>query len=96
LGNNSHRAECDGAQLIHGFVLMLPPLFWAGNFVVGKAASGDIPPIMLAFARHLVALMLLLPFGWAAMRRDLTQYWESRWRVLRASLAGMVAFNLMV
>jgi drug/metabolite transporter (DMT)-like permease len=52
--------------------------------------------MMLAFARHLVALMFLLPFGWAAMRRDMKRYWERRWQVVRVSLAGMVAFNLLV
>src|SRR5262249_10921114 len=96
MDDSSSRAEADSAQLLHWFVLMLPPLLWAGNFVVGRAASEVIPPIMLAFARHFVALALLMPFGWAAMRRDLPRYWECRWRLLRASLAGMVAFNLMV
>jgi drug/metabolite transporter (DMT)-like permease len=52
--------------------------------------------MMLAFARHLVALLFLLPFGWIAMRRDLTRYWECRWLLVRTSLAGMVAFNLLV
>jgi drug/metabolite transporter (DMT)-like permease len=77
-------------------LLILPPLLWAGNFVVGRLASADIPPVMLAFARHFIALAFLLPFGWAAMRRDMRRYWQFRWRLLRASLAGMVAFNLMV
>jgi drug/metabolite transporter (DMT)-like permease len=96
MDEDSRRTEADGARLCHWFVLMLPPLLWAGNFVVGRAASEDIPPTMLAFARHFVALALLLPFGWAAMRRDMPRYWECRWRLLRVSLAGMVAFNLMV
>jgi drug/metabolite transporter (DMT)-like permease len=30
------------------------------------------------------------------MRRDLKRYWAWRWRLVRASLAGMVAFNLLV
>jgi drug/metabolite transporter (DMT)-like permease len=52
--------------------------------------------MMLAFSRHLVALLFLLPFGWTAMRRDLARYWECRWLLIRTSLAGMVAFNLLV
>ena len=92
----SRRAPHDRAERLGWFVLMLPPLFWAGNFVVGRAARGDVPPMMLAFGRHFVALAILLPFGWAAMRRDITRYWECRWRIVRSSLAGMVAFNLLV
>jgi drug/metabolite transporter (DMT)-like permease len=90
------RANPNSTELIGWFLLILPPLFWAGNFVVGRAARGDVPPMMLAFARHFLALLFLLPFGWATMRRDLKRYWECRWQLIRASLAGMVAFNLLV
>jgi len=51
--------------------------------------------MMLAFARHFVALLFLLPVGWAAMKRDMSRYWELRWQLLKVSLAGMVAFNLL-
>jgi drug/metabolite transporter (DMT)-like permease len=92
----ARRAKPDGAELLGWLLLALPPLLWAGNFVVGRAARADVPPMMLAFARHLIALLFLLPFGWAAMRRDLKRYWECRWHLVRTSLAGMVAFNLLV
>jgi drug/metabolite transporter (DMT)-like permease len=86
----------DSERLLGWLVLILPPLFWAGNFVVGRAARDDVPPMMLAFARHFIALLVLLPFGWATMRRDLGRYWTCRWRLVRVSLAGMVVFNLLV
>jgi drug/metabolite transporter (DMT)-like permease len=91
-----HRTRWNGTQRLGWLVLILPPLFWAGNFAVGRAARDDVPPMMLAFARHLVALAFLLPFGWAAMRRDIKRYWECRWRLVGASLTGMVAFNGLV
>ena len=90
------RAERGEIQRLGWLVLILPPLFWAGNFVVGRAARDDVPPMMLAFARHFVALAFLLPFGWAAMRRDVQRYWACRWQLVRISVAGMVAFNLLV
>jgi drug/metabolite transporter (DMT)-like permease len=96
MNSGAHRAKCNSTQRLGWFVLILPPLFWAGNFVVGRAARDDVPPMMLAFARHFVALAFLLPFGWAAMRRDIKRYWECRWQLVRLSLAGMVAFNLLV
>jgi len=51
---------------------------------------------MLAFARHFVALAVLIPFGWSTMRRDIKRYWECRWQLVAVSLTGMVAFNLLV
>ena len=96
MNSDAGRAKCNRTQLLGWIVLILPPLFWAGNFVVGRAARGDVPPMMLAFARHLVALVFLLPFGWTIMRRDMKRYWERRWQIVRVSLAGMVTFNLLV
>ncbi|MEO0036755.1 MAG: hypothetical protein RLZZ501_2778, partial [Pseudomonadota bacterium] len=29
--------------------LLLPPLLWAGNFIVGRAVRGEIDPMMLSF-----------------------------------------------
>jgi drug/metabolite transporter (DMT)-like permease len=95
MNSGSRCATCNSTERLGWFVLMLPPLLWAGNFVVGRGARDDVPPMMLAFARHFVALAFLLPFGWAAMRRDIKRYWECRSQLVRGSLAGMVAFNLL-
>lgn len=94
--SGARRVKCKSTQLLGLFVLILPPLFWAGNFAVGRAARNDVPPMMLAFARHFIALAFLLPFGWPAMCRDVKRYWECRWQLVRVSLTGMVGFNLLV
>ena len=83
-------------QRFDWIALIAPPLLWAGNFAVGRAARDVVPPMMLAFARHLVALAVLLPFAWSTMRRDIKRYWECRWLLVAVSLTGMVAFNLLV
>ena len=44
-------------------LLVLTTLFWAGNFVLGRAVKASIPPIGLAFWRWAIALALLLPFA---------------------------------
>lgn len=77
-------------------MLAVPPLLWAGNFAVGRAASAEVPPMMLAFARQLIALVVLLPFGWSVMKRDMGRYWEWRWQILKTSLSGVVVFNALV
>ena len=53
----------------------LPPLFWAGNFVLARALHTDIPPIALSFWRWTTALSILLPFAWRGLLRQ--------WSVLR-------------
>ncbi len=43
--------------------LILTTLFWAGNFIVGKAASFfDISPFTLNFYRWIFAWLILAPF----------------------------------
>jgi drug/metabolite transporter (DMT)-like permease len=57
---------------------MLPPLFWAGNFVLARALHADIPPIALSFWRWAIALLILLPFVSAPLWRQrglLRRHW---------------------
>ena len=49
-------------NFIASLFLFFAPLFWAGNFIVGKAASiNDVPPISLNFYRWSIAFLILLP-----------------------------------
>lgn len=76
--------------------LAIPPLLWAGNFVVGRAVRNDVSPLTLVFARHLLAFLCLLPFCWRHLRFQIAQYWSARWFLLRTSLSGMVLFNVLI
>jgi drug/metabolite transporter (DMT)-like permease len=76
--------------------LSLAALFWSGNFVVGRAVHGRIPPVGLAFWRWAVALAILL----VAARRPLAAEWR---RIARAwpvvvplGILGVGNFNLLV
>lgn len=51
-------------------LLLLPPLLWAGNAVVGRALVGHFPPLALSFARWALALLLLAPFALRAVLAD--------------------------
>jgi drug/metabolite transporter (DMT)-like permease len=51
-------------------LLTLANLFWAGNWVVGRAFRDEVPPFALSFWRWTIALLLLLPFAWPHLRRD--------------------------
>lgn len=78
-------------------LLMLPPLLWAGNSVVGRLAAGHVPPLALNALRWLLALLILLPLGWRALatpeaRRAVLQ----RWRVLSMlGLLGIGTYNAL-
>lgn len=50
-------------------LLIIPPFLWAGNAVVGRLISDQVPPITLNFMRWSIALLILLPFGYAAFKR---------------------------
>jgi len=59
--------------------LLVPPIFWAGNAVVGRMAAGTIPPLTLNFVRWFLALLLLLPFVWTKFKQDwplLKKHWR--------------------
>ncbi|MGE4527139.1 MAG: DMT family transporter [Rhodospirillaceae bacterium] len=84
------------AQAVGLLLLVPPPLFWAGNFIVGRAMRGDVPPFTLSFWRWVIAFVCLLPFAWKPMRRDWPLYWRYRWHLLRIALAGVTAFNSLI
>jgi drug/metabolite transporter (DMT)-like permease len=80
-----------------GGLLLLPPLLWAGNAVVGRLLVGSVPPLMLNLLRWSLALAILLVLGWPAVatraaRRRIAQ----RWRPLLAlGLFGVGAYNAL-
>lgn len=78
------------------FALLLPPLLWAGNYIVGRAMRGEMPPMTLSLGRWLIAIVCLLPFAVGAIRRDGRRYWAHRYLVLRTSASGVAAFNSLV
>jgi drug/metabolite transporter (DMT)-like permease len=86
------------AQLYHRpwLLLTLAPLFWSGNFVVGRAVHESVPPIGLAFWRWLVAALLLVGFALPHLRRDwpvLQRHWPL---LLLLSTVGIACFNTLV
>lgn len=76
--------------------LTLAALFWSGNFVVGRAVQGRVPPVGLAFWRWTVALAILLLIarrGLWARRRTLLASWK---RLLALGILGVGNFNMFV
>ncbi len=62
-------------------LLTLTPLFWAGNWIIGRGLHADIPPMAMTFFRWLFAVLILAPFALRHLRRD----WpiiRRNWKVL--------------
>jgi drug/metabolite transporter (DMT)-like permease len=49
-------------------LMTVPPLMWAGNAIVGRLVVDLVPPLTFNLLRWLLALALLLPLAWRALR----------------------------
>ncbi|MDF2618115.1 MAG: protein of unknown function transrane [Xanthobacteraceae bacterium] len=76
-------------------LLTLVSLFWAGNIVLGRHIAGHVPPATLAWLRWVLAILILLPFAWRAMKTD----WPvalRHWKLLAVlAFTGITLFNTM-
>lgn len=76
-------------------LLSLTALFWAGNFVVGRAVAGLIPPAALSCIRWGLAASFLLPFAWSYLRKDVSVL-RRRWRmIVFLGVIGPGCFNTL-
>ena len=73
-------------RVAHPYLLLaLPPLFWACNWIAGRALASEMPPMAMTFLRWLFALSILTPFAWPHVRRD--------WRIARAHWKPMLVLG---
>ena len=78
------------------FLLILATLLWGGNFVIGRAVAGDIPPITLAFLRWSVAFIVFLPLAYTRTKREWHMI-KSNWpAVITMTITGVACFNTLV
>jgi drug/metabolite transporter (DMT)-like permease len=71
-------------------LLVLAPLLWAGNAVVGRLVYDLVPPITLNFLRWVLAFGLLLPLAHGVLRPS-SPIWV-HWR--RYALLGLLGIGL--
>ena len=69
-------------------LLVLPPLLWAGNAVVGRVVSELVPPMTLNFLRWALAFVILLPLAHGVFRRSGPLSVRPHWR--RFALLGLL------
>ncbi|WP_246274749.1 DMT family transporter [Hyphomicrobium sulfonivorans] len=74
-------------------LMVLPGIVWGGNAIVARAVVGELPPVGLAFWRWLIAALIVLPFAWPHLRRDIGPMLKSWPIVLLLAGMGIAFFN---
>lgn len=77
-------------------LLAITNLSWAGNFIVGRAVAGQVPPVTLAWWRWTGASIVAIGFAWPHLRRDGPVLLRHAPVLLALSVTGIASFNTMV
>ncbi|MFM2074492.1 MAG: hypothetical protein RJB34_797 [Pseudomonadota bacterium] len=75
-------------------LLLLPPMMWAGNAVVGRLLQGVVSPLTLNFFRWALALLILLPLA-AHVLKPSSPLWPHSRRFALLGLLGMGSYNAL-
>lgn len=85
------------SQLRNIYILaLLPPLFWAGNFIFSKSIIDSSPPFQLSFLRWVVASVFLFIIGYKEIVSSLGEAKKEAFRLIAFAFLGVVAFNSLV
>ena len=75
-------------------LLIASSFFWSGNFFSGKIAYlFDLTPFKLSFFRWSLALIILLPFTYSRILKDINYYKENLLLMTTISILGVTIFN---
>jgi len=75
-------------------LLIIPPLLWAGNAVVGRLAADWIPPITFNLLRWVIAFGLLLPLASWVLRPG-SPLWREWRRFALLGLFAVAGYNML-
>jgi drug/metabolite transporter (DMT)-like permease len=84
------------AAVLPYLMLSLTMLCWAGNWVVGRAVRGVMPPVALTFWRWSIAALLLAPFVLPRLRGKwpvLRQHWRA---LVILGFTGVALFQFLI
>ena len=77
-------------RVVAALLLLVAPLFFSSNLIIGRAAADTVEPAALAFWRWFLAFLILLPFTFFALRRHWLEVVALGWRLWLAGFLGMV------
>jgi drug/metabolite transporter (DMT)-like permease len=71
-------------------LLLVMPLFFVSNLIIGRAVTNAVEPATLAFWRWFLASLVLLPFAWRGLIQHSAAF-RNLWReLLWLGVLGMV------
>jgi len=76
-------------------LLIIPPMLWAGNAVVGRVVSPLISPMLLNLLRWALAFVVLLPLAGGVLRRG-SPLWQQWRRFLFMALLSTSGYNALL
>jgi drug/metabolite transporter (DMT)-like permease len=85
-----------GGRALAFVLLALAMLFWAGNWVLGRALRDAIEPFTLNFVRWAIATLMLAPFALPQLRMQLPVIRRHWGILLLLSLTGVSLFHALV
>jgi drug/metabolite transporter (DMT)-like permease len=77
-------------------LLCMTALFWAGNFVLGRAMHLVLPPITMAEMRWSLALLLILPFLIPKLKQHALVIKAHLWRLIALGIVSVASFNTFI
>ena len=77
-------------------LLIIAPIFWGGNAVVGKLATTEWLPFTFTAARWFFAAIILLPFCAKHLKTDKAVIRANLWILLALGAVGMAMFNMLM
>jgi drug/metabolite transporter (DMT)-like permease len=90
------RARPATQRLVSPYVLLtLTPLFWAVNWILGRALHQDIPPMAMTFFRWFFAVVILAPFALPHVLRQRTLIRRNWRRLLLLGVVGIGSHNAL-
>ena len=76
-------------------LLSLTSLFWSLNWVIGRAAVGQVSPVALAYWRWVLAVLFMLPFSIPQIRRSWPVIWKHRGVIVLLGIIGTGFHNMI-
>jgi drug/metabolite transporter (DMT)-like permease len=78
-------------------MLILCAFFWSGNFIVGKFATlYEVPPLTLNFFRWLIVWIILIPFTFRDILKNIKVIKKIFYPILLMSITSISVFNSVV
>lgn len=75
-------------------LLVVPPLLWAGNAVVGRLVTDLVPPMTLNFLRWALACVILLPLAYRVLAPG-SELWRLKKHFALLGLLGVGCYNAL-